>query len=421
MEVVLKMGKSNVCVNCLDMLNKMGGRLKLSESELDILTIPKRTFTFSFPVIMDDGSTKIFTGYRIQFNDALGPTKGGIRFHHEVDLEEVKTLAFLMALKCAVVNLPFGGAKGGIVVDAKKLSQGELERLSRAYVRESYRFLGPEVDIPAPDVNTTPQIMAWMLNEYEKIIGKHAPGFITGKPVEIGGSLVRNISTALGGYFVLKEVLKNRNLDMKDMKVAVQGFGNAGMNIAKMLYEDKCKIVAVSDSRTGIYNEKGLDIEEVAKHKASKKSLEGFKGAKEITNNELLELECDVLVPAALGDQITKENADKVKARVILELANHPISAEADTILDKKKVVVIPDILANAGGVAVSYLEWVQNSTNYYWTEKEVTKKLEDCMMTAAKQVEKACQENECSMRDASYILSANKILEAERLRGTLK
>ena len=233
------------------MLDKVTSRLKLklTESEVDILTIPKRSFTFSFPIIMDNGSIKIFTGYRIQFNNARGPTKGGIRFHHEVDLEEVKTLAFLMTLKCAVVNIPFGGAKGGVVVDIKKLSKGELERLSRAYIREIYKFIGPDTDIPAPDINTNPQIMAWMLDEYEEITGRHAPGVITGKPVELGGSLVRDISTALGGVFVLKEVLKGRSMKPEDTKVVVQGFGNAGMNIAKILYEEKYQIIAVSDSK----------------------------------------------------------------------------------------------------------------------------------------------------------------------------
>ncbi len=235
------MEKHNVCVNCYNMLSKVASKLKLklTESEIEILTMPRRSFTFSFPVIMDNGNTKIFTGYRIQFNNARGPTKGGIRFHHEVDLEEVKTLAFLMTLKCAVVNIPFGGAKGGVVVDTKKLSKGELERLSRAYIREIYKFIGPDTDIPAPDVNTTPQIMAWMLDEYEEITGRHAPGVITGKPVEIGGSLVRDISTSLGGVFVLKEAMKESKIKPENTKVAVQGFGNAGMNIARILYEQK--------------------------------------------------------------------------------------------------------------------------------------------------------------------------------------
>ena len=420
------MEKINVCVNCHNMLSKvaskleLSSKLKLTESEIEILTTPRRSFTFSFPVIMDDGNTKIFTGYRIQFNNARGPTKGGIRFHHEVDLEEVKTLAFLMTLKCAVVNIPFGGAKGGVVVDTKKFSKGEVERLSRAYMREIYKFIGPDTDIPAPDVNTNPQIMAWMLDEYEEIIGKHAPGVITGKPVEIGGSLVRDISTSLGGVFVLKEVMKGTSVKPENTKVAVQGFGNAGMNIARILYEQKYKIVAVSDSKSGIYNETGLNIEKAIKHKNGKGSFKGFSGAKEITNEGLLELECDVLIPAALGNQITEKNAGSIKAKTILEIANSPITSEADKILENKRVNIIPDILANAGGVAVSYFEWVQNSMNYYWTREEVTKKLEECMVSSTREVLKACREYKRSMRDAAYILAINRVLAAERLRGVL-
>ena len=415
------MEKENVCIKCYNMLDKVAEKLKLNESEIDILTIPKRTFTFSFPVIMDDGSTKIFTGYRIQFNNARGPTKGGLRFHPEVDLEDVKMLSFLMALKCAVANIPFGGAKGGVTVDPKKISKGELERVSRAYMRELYKFIGPDTDIPAPDVSTNPEIMAWMLDEYEKIIGKHAPGVITGKPVELGGSLVKDISTSLGGVFVLKEIIKEFNMKPENTKVVVQGFGNVGMNAAKILHEQKYKVIAVSDSKTGIYDEKSLEIEKVIEHKKNNKSLKGFKSAKEITNQEILELDCDVLIPAALEDQITKENADNIKAKIVLELANHPVTAEADTTLEKKRIAVVPDILASAGGVVVSYFEWVQNSMNYYWTEEEVLKKLEKYMITATKEVEKECKNFKCSIRDALYISAVNKVLDAERLRGVLK
>ncbi|MEK6948804.1 MAG: Glu/Leu/Phe/Val dehydrogenase [Nanoarchaeota archaeon] len=415
------MEKPNVCINCYNMLDKVAGRLSLSKSEIDILTIPKRSFTFSFPVIMDDGTTKIFTGYRIQFNNARGPTKGGIRFHPEVDLEEIKTLAFLMTLKCAVTSLPFGGAKGGIVVDPKEISKGELERVSREYIRELYRFIGPNTDIPAPDVNTNPQIMAWMLDEYEKIVGMHAPGVITGKPLELGGSVVRDISTSLGGVFVLKEATKELKIEPSNTKVAVQGFGNVGMNTARILYGGGYKIIAVSGSKSGIYNESGLDINKAIEHKEKYNSLSSFKGAKEISNEALLQLECDVLIPAALEDQITKSNADKIKAKIILEMANSPITTESDLILEKKKIMVIPDILANAGGVVVSYFEWVQNSMNYYWSKEEVTKKLEDYMVKSTREVQKTCREFKCTMRDAAYILAVNKVLNAERLRGVLK
>ncbi len=415
------MEKDIVCMNCYAMLDRVAKRLKLSETEIDILTIPKRSFTFSFPVQMDNGKTRIFTGFRVQHNNARGPTKGGIRFHPDVDLEEVKLLAFLMTIKCAVLNLPFGGAKGGIIVDPHTLSKTELERLSREYMRETFKFLGPANDIPAPDVNTTPQIMAWMLDEYEKITGKHAPGLITGKPVEIGGSHSRDISTSLGGIIVLKEIIKDKNISQKDIKIAVQGFGNVGMNIAEILYEQGYQIIAVSDSKSGIYNEHGLDIKAVIEHKNKTNSMKNFTNAEEITNKELLALSCDVLIPAALHDQITKDNAGKVNAKVILEMANRPITPDADEILDKKNVLVIPDILSNAGGVVVSYFEWVQNSMNYYWTKEEILAKLEEYMIKATKEVEKTAEEFNCSLREAAFINAINKILYAERLRGVLK
>ena len=414
------MEKENVCINCYNLLDKVSAILKLNKSEIDVLTIPRRTFTFSFPVIMDDSTTNIFTGYRVQFNNARGPTKGGIRFHPNVGLEEIKTLAFLMTLKCAVVNIPFGGAKGGVVVDPKKLSKGELERLCRTYARELYRFTGPETDIPAPDVNTTSEVIAWMLDEYEEITGKHAPGFITGKPIELGGSLVRDVSTSLGGTFVLREIIKNYGMKPESTTVVVQGFGNVGMNIAKILYEQKYKVIAVSDSKTGIYNKKGLDIPKVIEHKKNTISLKDF-GKKEITARELLELKCDVLIPAALEHAITQENAGRIKAKIVLEMANHPITPEADKILDKKGILIVPDILANAGGVVVSYFEWVQNSMNYYWTAEEVTKKLESYMVTVTKEVSKSCKDLKCSMRNTSYILAVKRILNAEKLRGVLK
>lgn len=414
------MKKANVCVSCNNMLDRVASILKLSDSEVDILTIPKRSFTFSFPVIMDDSTTKIFTGYRIQFNNSRGPTKGGIRFHPDVDLEEIKILAFLMTLKCAVTNLPFGGAKGGIVVNPKELSKGELEKLSRAYIRESYRFLGPDTDIPAPDVNTNPQIMSWMLDEYEKITGKHSAGFITGKPIELGGSTIRDISTSLGGSFVLKEIIKEKKMKPEKTKVVVQGFGNVGLNIAKILHEDKYKVIGVSDSKSGIYNEKGLDITKVIKYKKKNKNLKGYEHAKVIPKNEILEIKCDVLIPAALEDQITKENADRINAKIILEMANRPVTPEADRFLEKKGIMVVPDILANSGGVVVSYFEWVQNSMNYYWPSEEVIKKLEEYMTKATKEVKKGCRNFNCIMRDSLYITAVNKILYAERLRGVL-
>lgn len=407
----------NICRNCVEQLKKIKKYIKLKKNEVDILTRPRRSLMFSFPVPMDDGETKIFTGYRVQFNDSRGPTKGGIRFHPEANLEEVRTLAFLMALKCAVVDLPFGGAKGGIIVDPKKLSKNELEHLSRAYIREIYKFIGPDRDIPAPDVNTNPQIMAWMMDEYEKIRQASAPAVITGKPIELRGSKLRDIATSLGGAFVLREFLKEKGIKIEGTTVAVQGAGNAGGNIAKILKDWGHKIVAISDSKSGIYDENGLEIEKALEHKKKNGALKGFE-AKEITNEELLELDVDILVPAALGDEMTKENAEKVKAKIILELANRPVTPEADTILEGKNIEVIPDIIANAGGVVVSYFEWVQNSMNYYWEEDEIREKLEKIMVKATKDMGKACAEHKCNMRDALYISSIKKILAAENLRG---
>ncbi len=412
---------THVCIECNNMLDAVASLLKLNQQEIDILTIPKRSFTFSFPIIMDDGKTRIFSGYRIQFNDARGPTKGGIRYHPRVDLEEVKVLAFLMTLKCAVVNLPFGGAKGGIMLDPKELSEGELERVSRAYVGEAYRFIGPKTDIPAPDVNTNAKIMAWMLDEYERISGSHNPSVITGKPLELGGSKLREVATSLGGTFVLKEILASEGKKPSGTKVVIQGFGNVGMHACDLLQKQGYTILAVSDSKTGIFNDAGLDAKKMIAHKKENGSLENYPGAKKISNDELLELACDVLIPAALEDAIHKDNAKKIKAPIILELANHPLTVEANFILEGKKTIVIPDILANAGGVAVSYFEWVQNNMNYYWGEDEVYKKLEEQMINATKEVMISSKDYNTSLRKGAAILAVKKVLAAERFRGTLR
>src|SRR3989338_4973026 len=412
------MEKDNVCIDCYNHVDKVAKVLNLGQPELDILTIPKRILTFSFPVKLDSGDIRYFTGYRVQFNDARGPTKGGIRFHPEVNLEEIKTLAFLMTLKCAVVNLPYGGAKGGIMVEPKRFSQEELERMSRGYIREINNFIGADIDIPAPDVNTDAKIMAWMLDEYEKLKGRHAPATITGKPIALGGSKARNFSTSIGGAYVLQELADKKP---KKTTVAVQGFGNVGMNIARILNEWGYKVIAVSDSKSGIYNKKGLKIQDVIKHKEKTSNLSKFKNTKEISNEALLELKTDVLVPAALEDQITKKNADKIKAKLILEMANRPITPEADDILLDKNIFVMPDILANAGGVVVSYFEWVQNSQNFYWSEKEVLERLKTYMTNAVKELSKVCTDFKCDMRASIYINAVKKILEAERLRGNLR
>ncbi len=402
--------------NVKKQLEKVQKITKYNNKEMNLLSNPNKVIEKEFPVKMDSGETKKFKGYRVQFNNARGPTKGGIRFHPQVDLSEVKSLAFWMALKCAVVNIPYGGAKGGVEVNPKELSQKELERLSRAFIQAIHEHVGPMKDIPAPDVYTTPQIMAWMLDEFEKIKGHHAPGMITGKPIELGGSQGRGFSTSQGGAYTLRELLKNSK--PSNTTVAIQGFGNAGSFMAKILFEWGYKIVAVNDSKGGSYDKNGLNVEELLKFKSETGSVKGF--AEDIESKDLLELDVDVLVPAALENQITKENAANIKAKVVVELANGPTTPEADTILEQKAVIVIPDILANAGGVTVSYFEWVQNLYGYYWTEAKVLEKLEKIMVTSFKDVSETAQKYETSLRNGAYILAINRILNAERLRGKL-
>jgi len=410
----------NVCRHCMAQLRRVYKGLELSPEELELLERPRRTFIVSFPVRMDDGSTRMFTGYRVQYNDARGPTKGGIRFHPRLTLEDVRNLAYLMALKCAVVDIPFGGAKGGIIVNPKELSQGELERLTRGYIRAIHGFIGPRKDIPAPDVYTDERIMAWVLDEYEKTLGKSAPGVVTGKPLALGGSKGRSYATALGGSYILDEALQVMG-GLEDSRVAVQGFGNVGANIARILKENGYRVIAVSDSKGGILDEGGLDIGEVMGCKREKGSVAAFPGAEKITNEELLSLGCDILVPAALSDQITEENASMVKARVVLELANSPVTVAADDVLFGNGVKVIPDILANAGGVVVSYLEWVQNLSGETWRRERVIGRLKRIMGSAFREVYGICREEECSMRLAAHLLGVRRILEAERLRGNLR
>lgn len=387
----------------------------LAESQL--LHSPRKSLQFSFPVLMDNGSVKIFHGYRVQYNDARGPFKGGLRFHPSVEIQEVEVLSFLMTLKCALVDVPYGGGKGGVAVDPKDLSTAELERLSRSFMRELAPHIGSSKDIPAPDVNTNGQIMAWMLDEYERMVGHKDPGVITGKPLELGGSLGRAEATSRGGYFVIRELLKK--LGKKEQTIAIQGFGNVGSYLARFLAQDGHKIVAVSNSAGAIYDENGLDVEQ-AIGLQHERELQSYVGATQISNEELLLLDVDVLIPAALGDVITSANADKVKAPIIAELANAPVLSDADEILQQKGTIVIPDILANAGGVAVSYFEWVQNKMNYYWPEGKVNDELEKLMVPAFESVWSQMQHHDISMRQASYILAIQKVFAAERLRGNL-
>ena len=394
--------------------------LGLSGDELDLLAIPRRSFTVHFPVRMDSGKTRMFIGHRIQYNDARGPAKGGLRFHPELTIDHVRDLAFLMVLKCAVVNIPFGGSKGGVVVNPKELSRNELEQVTRGYIRAIAEFIGPFKDIPAPDVYTDEQIMVWILDEYERIKGEHVPAVVTGKPPELAGIKVRSYSTSLGGIYVLEEAMKKIGLDKSKVRVAIQGFGNVGRNAARLLHEKGYRIIAVSDSKGGLLNGKGLDINAVMEHKDKTKRLTGFKGAGDITNAELLTCDCDILIPSALSDQLNRDNADGVKANIVLELANAPTTTEADEIFFNKGIMLIPDILCNAGGVVVSYFEWSQNLNNDYWEETKVLQKLKDIMITAFSDVYALCHEGGCGMRRAAYQLGVKRILHAERLRGNL-
>jgi glutamate dehydrogenase/leucine dehydrogenase len=360
-------------------------------------------------------NSKKYPGYRVQHNSARGPYKGGIRYHPQVDLDEVKALATWMSLKCAVADIPYGGGKGGVACDPKQMSAKEKEAVSRGWARAMAEHIGAWKDVPAPDVNTDSQTMAWILDEYEKIIGRHEPAVITGKPVELGGSLGRDKATSQGGYFVLREALKAYK--KKPGTVAIQGIGNVGGWLAEILHKQKFKVVAVSDSKGGIYDPKGIDVHKAMTHKQKTGSLKGFAG-KYITNEALLELPVDVLAPSALENVITKDNAGKIKAKIVLEMANGPTTPEADAILDKKGIIVIPDILANAGGVTVSYFEWAQNLSGYYWDLDEVDRKLERQMTRAFKAVFETAQKHKISLRAAANVLALGRIARAMQLRG---
>lgn len=410
----------NLCKLAISELGAIYSDLGLSKEELDLLDMPKRSFIVHFPVRMDSGKIKMFVGYRVQYNDARGPTKGGVRFHPELTLDHVKDLSFLMALKCAVVNIPFGGSKGGVVVNPKELSRNELEQVTRGYIRAIANYIGPFIDIPAPDVYTDEKIMVWILDEYERIKGEHVFAVVTGKPVELGGSKARSYSTSLGGIYVLEEAMKRMDIDKFEVSIAIQGFGNVGENAARLLHERGYKVIAVSDSKGGIINKKGLDIKDVKEHKEKTGSVVDFKDCTNITNEELLTCECDILIPAALSDQLNKDNAQNVQVKIILELANAPTTKEADDLLFDKKIMLISDALANAGGVVVSYFEWIQNLNNDYWEEDKVLERLKKTMINAFNEVNSLCDEKGCRMRKSAYQLAIKRILHAERLRGNL-
>jgi len=404
------------CKTCVSQLETVFGGKGVAPEVVKILSQPERLVQASLKVRLDSGELAVFPACRVQYNTARGPAKGGIRFHPQVDLEEVKTLAFLMSLKCATIDIPYGGGKGGVACDPKKLSPAELERVSRAYVRAFADFIGPDKDVPAPDVNTNGQIMAWMLDEYENITRQKAPAFITGKPLGLGGSLGREYSTSMGGVFALEKILEGLGKKAGSKRVAIQGFGNAGMHLARLLSERGYTIVAVSNSEGGVYDPKGLDIAHIIKEYPASRLKKA--GGKPVSNEELLELDCDILAPCALENAITAKNAAKIKAPIVLEIANAPITPEADKLLFERKIHVIPDILANAGGVAVSYFEWVQNREGYYWSEAEVNQKLEAKFDSAVKQVIAHTDNGKKSLRQAAYSLAIGKILDAEKLLG---
>jgi len=400
-------------------LDEVADILDLEPDIHAILRKPMRELQVSIPVKMDDGQTKVFTGFRVQYNNARGPFKGGIRFHPDETIDTIRALAAWMTWKCAVVDAPFGGGKGGVICNPKEMSRGELERLSRGYIDAVWEFIGPDKDIPAPDVYTNPQIMAWMMDEYSKLRGCYTPEVITGKPLAVGGSLGRGDATARGGVYTMVEAAKHLELDLSAATVAIQGYGNAGSNAAILIHSMLgSKIVAVSDSKGGIYDKRGLEPRYVLKHKKETGSVINFPEAENISNDQLLELGVTILCPSALENVITKENAPRIKAKLVAALANGPITPEADEILNHNEIFVIPDFLCNAGGVTVSYFEWVQCLDKYYWDEDEVHHRLSRNMRRAFQAVLAESLKRKVTMRLAAYIVAVAHVAEAMRLRG---
>jgi len=393
-------------------------KLGLDNGLREVLRRPRRALTLSLPIKMDDGSVRVFQGFRVQHNNSRGPCKGGIRYHPGVTFDEVQALASWMTWKCATVNIPFGGGKGGIVCDPRKLSKGELERLTRRYAYEISPIIGIASDIPAPDVYTDSQVMAWIMDTYSMIQGHSAPGIVTGKPTFLGGSQGRREATARGCVFTVQAACDVLGIDLSKATAAIQGFGNAGSISGQLLSERGTRVIAVSDSKGGILNRRGLNIAAVEKHKSKTGSVVGFRGAKPISSAEVLELECDVLVPAALENQITLENASRIKAKIVAEAANGPTTPGADAVLHRKKILVLPDILANAGGVTVSYFEWVQDLQELFWDEDEVNKKLERVMVEAFEAVHANARKYKVDMRTAAYILAIDRVARATESRG---
>jgi glutamate dehydrogenase (NAD(P)+) len=393
-------------------------KLNLDEGLWKVLSSPSREVIVHFPVSMDDGRIEMFTGFRVQHSQARGPAKGGIRYAPEVTLDEVRALASWMTWKCAVVNIPFGGAKGGIICDPKKMSRGEIERMTRRYTAEISIIIGPDKDIPAPDVNTNAEVMAWIMDTYSMTIGYSCPGVVTGKPIEIGGSLGRNEATGRGVFYVTRELAARRGFDLRKAPIVVQGFGNVGSNAAKIFGEHGCKVVGISDVGGGLYDPKGLDIVDIMHYRETHDSIAGYTKAEHVDVDKVVELPCDILVPAAMENTITKANAGNIKAKYIIEGANGPTSNEADLILHQKGVVLVPDILANAGGVTVSYFEWVQDMQAYFWSEKEINARLQDIIIGAFTEVYDLAVKEKIDMRMAAFMVGLRRLGKAATIRG---
>jgi glutamate dehydrogenase (NAD(P)+) len=392
--------------------------LSLKRGIREFLSQPKRELTVNFPVQLEDGSVRVFSGYRVHHSTVLGPTKGGIRYHPDVTLDEVRALAMLMTWKCAVVGLPFGGAKGGVVCNPKELSQAELEHLTRRYATEISILISPESDIPAPDVGTTPQVMAWIMDTYSMHRGYSVPAVVTGKPISIGGSQGRIEATGRGVMIVAREAARHLGMPLPGARVAITGFGNVGSVAAMLLREQGCRIVAVTDSRGGVFNEKGLDPADLLHHKEHAGTVAGYRGADAVTNEEVIELPCEILVPSALEGQITSKNAARAGARLIVEGANGPATPDADEILRERNVLIVPDILANAGGVIVSYFEWVQDLQSFFWTEEEINERLERIMVRSFREVLAVAQERKIEMRTAALVKAVGRVADALITRG---
>jgi glutamate dehydrogenase (NAD(P)+) len=401
-----------------DQLYKVADIFDIDSNLIEVLKECKKAVVVSIPVVMDNGHVQTFEGYRVTHNIARGPSKGGIRYHPDVSLSEVKALSMWMTWKCALMNIPFGGAKGGVIVDPKKLSRGELQKMTRRYTTEIINEIGPEKDIPAPDVGTTPAVMAWIFDTYSMNKGHSVLGVVTGKPLNVGGSLGRLEATARGAVYTIREATRKQSLAIPDLRVAIQGFGNVGSYLAKFMHELGARVIAVSDSAGGIYNPEGIDITAAIAHKEESGTLSGLRGTEAITNDELLLLECDVLAPCALEQVITSANADKVKAKIIAEGANGPVTPTADEILDERGVLVLPDVLANAGGVVVSYFEWVQGLQEYFWKEDEVNARLNDITTRAFNATWREHEERNISMRNAAYGLAVQRVSNATTTRG---